>query len=116
MAPDSWRGLWAAPKAACRIPIRAMRVVFSNPKMSLEAGRFSGLRVLFFREEYIASRRRGGGDVGIGFIDFQGLWEGRKTRTIVFRAFHKPPFPRPLPLRSCFTPIFLSARTWCSLP
>src|SRR5664280_127334 len=24
-------------------------------------------------------RRRGGGNVGIGFIDFQGLWEGRKT-------------------------------------
>src|ERR1035438_2411656 len=23
--------------------------------------------------------RRGGGDVGIGFIDFQGLWEGGKT-------------------------------------
>src|ERR1035437_465690 len=23
--------------------------------------------------------RRGGGNVGIGFIDFQGLWEGRKT-------------------------------------
>ena len=54
---------------------------------------------LSFREEYIAIRRRGGGNVGIGFIDFQGLWEGRKTRTIVFRAFHKPPFPRPLPLR-----------------
>src|SRR5271166_2382194 len=23
--------------------------------------------------------RRGGGNVGIGFSDFQGLWEGRKT-------------------------------------
>jgi hypothetical protein len=23
-------------------------------------------------------RRRGGGNVGIGFIDFQGLWEGGK--------------------------------------
>jgi hypothetical protein len=23
--------------------------------------------------------RRGGGNVEIGFIDFQGLWEGRKT-------------------------------------
>jgi hypothetical protein len=23
--------------------------------------------------------RRGGGNVGIGFIDFQGLWEGGKT-------------------------------------
>jgi hypothetical protein len=24
-------------------------------------------------------RSRGGGNVGIGFIDFQGVWEGRKT-------------------------------------
>jgi hypothetical protein len=31
-------------------------------------------------EDYIHPRhRRGGGNVGIGFIDFQGLWEGRKT-------------------------------------
>jgi hypothetical protein len=27
----------------------------------------------------ISSRGRGGGNVGIGFIDFQGLWKGRKT-------------------------------------
>ena len=27
--------------------------------------------------------------------DFQGLWEGRETCFIVFRAFHRPPFPRP---------------------
>jgi hypothetical protein len=31
-------------------------------------------------EDFIHPRhRRGGGNVGIGFIDFQGLWEGRKT-------------------------------------
>ena len=31
-------------------------------------------------EDSIHPRGRcGGGNVGIGFIDFQGLWEGRKT-------------------------------------
>ena len=31
-------------------------------------------------EDFISPRgRRGGGNVGIGFIDFQGLWEGRET-------------------------------------
>src|ERR1019366_5505045 len=37
--------------------------------------------------------RRGGGNVGIGFIDFQGLWEGWKTapsfsRLSTNRHFH----------------------------
>ena len=84
--------------------------VFSNPAMSLKAGSFRACGFLSFRGEYIASRRRrGGGNVGIAAhelqfpmrlrSDSQGLWEGRKTRTIVFRAFHKPPFPRPLPQR-----------------
>ena len=39
--------------------------------------------------------RRGGGNVGIGFIDFQGLWEGGENSFIVFQAFHRPSFPRP---------------------
>jgi hypothetical protein len=31
-------------------------------------------------EDFISPRgRRGGGNVGIGLIDFQGLWEGRET-------------------------------------
>ena len=30
-------------------------------------------------KDYSVSRRRGGGNVKIGFIDFQGLWEGRET-------------------------------------
>ena len=31
-------------------------------------------------EDFISPRGgRGGGNVGIGFIDFQGLWEGRET-------------------------------------
>jgi len=33
-------------------------------------------------------------NVGIGLIDFQGLWEGRENSIIVFRAFHKPSFPQ----------------------
>src|ERR1017187_5559299 len=54
---------------------------------------------------HASSRVRGGGNVGIAAqdlhvpmlsaSDLQGLWEGRKTRTIVFRAFHRPPFPPP---------------------
>jgi len=47
--------------------------VFSNPGMSLkgefEAGSFG--RLLFGMISYIARGRLGGGNVGIGFIDFQ---------------------------------------------
>jgi hypothetical protein len=32
-----------------------------------------------FEDKIHPRRRRGGGNVGIGLIDFQGLWEGRKT-------------------------------------
>jgi hypothetical protein len=44
---------------------------------------------------YIARGRRGGGNVGIGFIDFQGLWEGRKAALSfsglsINRHFHGP--------------------------
>jgi hypothetical protein len=44
---------------------------------------------------YFARGRRGGGNVGIGFIDFQGLWEGRKTALSfsglsINRHFHGP--------------------------
>src|ERR1035438_988945 len=85
-------------------------------------------RVLSFRDlNFIhASSRRGGGNVGIAPhdlrfpmyfpSDFQGLWEGRKTGTIVFRAFHKPSFPRPTvpasgPTRSAAT----AQRVWLLL-
>jgi hypothetical protein len=36
-----------------------------------------------------ASRRRGGGNVKIGLIDFQGLVGRAEKSFIVFRAFHK---------------------------
>jgi hypothetical protein len=42
----------------------------------------------------ISSRRRGGGNVGIGAFDSQGLWESRRGR-FPRRLFHGPPFPRP---------------------
>jgi hypothetical protein len=35
------------------------------------------------------NRRRGGGNVKIGFIDFQGLVGGVENSTAVFHAFHK---------------------------
>jgi hypothetical protein len=36
-----------------------------------------------------ASRRRGCGNVKIGFIDFQGLVGRAENSSIVFRAFHQ---------------------------
>jgi hypothetical protein len=36
-------------------------------------------RSLGFLSGKIVRCRRGGGNVKIGFIDFQGLWEGRET-------------------------------------
>ena len=55
--------------------------VFSNREMSLDgecgSGSFGGLLSGIF--SYMSRRSRGGGNVGIGFIDFQGLREGRKT-------------------------------------
>jgi hypothetical protein len=38
---------------------------------------------------------RGGGNVKIGFIDFQGLWEGRETVVSFSGLSIKPAFPRP---------------------
>jgi hypothetical protein len=38
--------------------------------------------------ERLFSRRRGGGNVKIGFIDFQGLVGRAENSTIVFRPFH----------------------------
>jgi hypothetical protein len=39
--------------------------------------------------EELLSRRRGGGNVKIGFIDFQGLVGRAENGFFVFRAFHK---------------------------
>jgi hypothetical protein len=36
-------------------------------------------RFFGFLSGIIARRNRGGGNVKISFIDFQGLWEGRET-------------------------------------
>jgi hypothetical protein len=33
--------------------------------------------------------------VGIGFIDFQGLWGGWENSFSFSHAFHSPSFPRP---------------------
>src|ERR1035441_7179039 len=49
-----------------------------------------------FEDNHYARGRRGGGNVGIGFIDFQGLWEGRKTARSfsglsINRHFHSLP-------------------------
>ena len=82
--------------------------VFSNPKMSLKGakGRRSGF--LSFRDlksTYASSRgRRECGNRSARFLisrcTFRAISKvcGKvgKQRTIVFRAFHKPPFPRPL--------------------
>ena len=90
------------------LPIRAVLIcdarlnttVFSNPGMSLrgvfEAGIFRCL--LFGMFSYIARGRRGGGNVGIGFIDFQGLWEGRKTALSFSELSINRHFHGPLPL------------------
>jgi hypothetical protein len=40
---------------------------------------YVSLNRLGFEDLIHPRRRRGGGNVGIGFIDFQGLWEGGKT-------------------------------------
>jgi hypothetical protein len=72
-------------------------LVFSNPGMSLkgqvDAGSFWCL--LFGMFSYMSRSCRGGGNVGIGFIDFQGLWEGWKTALSfsglsINRHFHGP--------------------------
>jgi len=74
--------------------------VFSNPRMSLKESSFRAGGFLSFREEYIASSRRGGGNVGIGSIDFQGLWEGRKTVLSFSGLSINRHFHGPLPLGS----------------
>jgi hypothetical protein len=62
-------------------------------KGQLRAGSFG--RLLFGIFSYISRRSRGGGNVEIGFIDFQGLWKGRKTALSfsglsINRHFHGP--------------------------
>jgi hypothetical protein len=44
---------------------------------------------VFKWKDYSASRGRGGGNVKISFIDFQGLVGRAGNGSIVFRAFHK---------------------------
>src|SRR5208282_2471194 len=92
--------------------------VFSNPGMSLKgvlrAGRFGWLLSGIF--SYKTRIRRGGGNVGIGFIDFQGLWEGRKTVSSFSGLSINRHFHGPLPLLCGFMPTCLSARTWRILP
>src|ERR1035438_1911590 len=43
-------------------------------------------------------RCRGGGNVGIGFIDFQGWWEGRKTALPFSGLSSNRHFHGPLPM------------------
>jgi len=50
-----------------------------------EAGSFG--RLLFGMFSYMSRGCRGGGNVGIGFIDFQGLWKGGK------QSYRFPGFP-----------------------
>ena len=80
---------------------RSSAPVFSNPGMSLKgefaAGSFR--RLLLGMISYIAHGRRGGGNVGIGIIDFQGLWEGRKTAPSFSGLSINRHFHGPLPLR-----------------
>ena len=84
------------------IPLQALPAVFSNPRMSLkgvfEAGSFG--RLLFGMFSYMSRGCRGGGNVGIGFIDFQGLWEGRKTVLSFSGLSINRHFHGPLPLLS----------------
>ena len=84
-----------ASDLAIRISQPAGHSVFSNPGMSLkfqvDAGSFGWL--LFGMFSYMTRICRGGGNVGISFIDFQGLWEGRKTAPLfsglsISRHFH----------------------------
>jgi len=88
--------------------VRLLVGVFSNPKMSLKGakGRRSGF--LSFRDlksTYASSRgrRECGNRSALFFISrctpgaiSKVCGKVGKQRTIVFRAFHKPPFPRPL--------------------
>ena len=62
-------------------------------KVVFKAGSFG--RLLFGIFSYMSRGRRGGGNVEIGFIDFQGLWKGRKTAVSfsglsLNRHFHGP--------------------------
>src|ERR1019366_1468283 len=60
------------------------------------AGSFG--RLLFGIFSYMSRGCRDSGNVGIGFIDFQGLWEGRKT-ALSFSGFSiNRHFHGPLPL------------------
>jgi hypothetical protein len=77
--------------------MRTHGTVFSNPGMSLkgevDTGSFG--RLLFGIFSYMSRSSGGGGNVEIGFIDFQGLWEGRKTvpsysGLSINRHFHGP--------------------------
>ena len=52
--------------------------------------------------------------MGIGFIDFQSSWEGRKTALSFFRAFHKPSFPQPASLAEKAQPAIVMVVQSCS--
>ena len=56
-------------------------------------------------ENHIHSRRRGGGNVGIGFIDFEGLWERAETAL----AFSALSINRPFHGLSLSSPTFQAA-------
>jgi len=64
-----------------------------NEPEGVGAGSFG--RLLFGIFSYMSRGCRDRGNVGIGFIDFQGLWEGRKTALSfsglsINRHFHGP--------------------------
>src|ERR1039457_311073 len=75
--PEDWD--WSSFRAYAFQQVAPVRVNCQEwPLMTLPSECVSLNRPGF--EDLIHPRhRRGGGNVGIGLIDFQGLWEGRKT-------------------------------------
>ena len=68
--------------------LAAFAVVAEERSFAVAPFVWTGFSV-FKRKNCSASRRRGGGNVKIGFIDFQGLVGRAENSSIVFRAFHE---------------------------
>jgi len=62
---------------------------FIRPVFTMRWLRLFGQVFRVFKWKNCSARRRGGGNVKIGFIDFQGLVGRAENGFFVFRAFHK---------------------------
>jgi hypothetical protein len=69
--------------------LQLVEAVFGIGPVAVRWLRLFGQVFRVFKWKNCSARRRGGGNVKIGFIDFQGLVGRAENGFFVFRAFHK---------------------------